>query len=56
VIEDGRRWGEAATDIQWEDARAVLDPQSATPFHLLTRARGYDKTSGTFELRLVTIS
>jgi hypothetical protein len=45
VVEDGRRWGEAAAPFQWEDARAVLDPVSATPYHFLTRARGGSKTS-----------
>ena len=45
VLEDGRRWGEAAVDVQWEDARAVLDQSSPTPYHWLGRARGYSKTS-----------
>lgn len=43
VLEDGRRWGDAAVPEQWEDARAVLDPE-APPYHFLTRARGYSKT------------
>ena len=45
VLEDGRRWGEAATDIQREDAEAVLDEESQTPLHWLSRARGYSKTT-----------
>jgi hypothetical protein len=45
VLEDGRRWGEAAVDVQWEDARAVLNQSSSTPYHWLGRARGYSKTS-----------
>jgi phage terminase large subunit-like protein len=45
VLEDGRRWGEAAEPLQREDARAVLDPASTPPYHFLTRARGYAKTS-----------
>ena len=45
VLEDGRRWGEAAAPFQWEDARAVLTPQSPTPYHYLTRARGSSKTT-----------
>jgi hypothetical protein len=24
VLEDGRRWGEAAADFQWQDAQAVM--------------------------------
>lgn len=44
VLEDGRRWGDAAVTAQWSDARAVLDPESSTPYHYLTRARGYSKT------------
>jgi phage terminase large subunit-like protein len=45
VLEDGRRWGEAAMPEQWQDARAILDPGSATPYHFLTRARGWSKTA-----------
>lgn len=45
VIEDGRRWGDAAVEDQWTDARAVLDPNGAEPYHYLTRARGYSKTA-----------
>lgn len=41
---DGHRWGEEADDIQWEDARAVLDVSSPTPYSFHTRARGYSKT------------
>src|SRR5919106_2751583 len=44
VLEDGRRWGEAAYPWQWEDARAILDPDSPTPYHFLTRPRGASKT------------
>ncbi len=45
VLEDGRRWGDAAVPVQWEDARAVLDVESATPYSFQTRSRGYAKTS-----------
>lgn len=45
VLEDGRRWGDAATDFQREDARAVLDPDSPAPYNLLTRGRGGSKTA-----------
>ena len=44
VLEDGRRWGDAAVAEQWDDARAVLNP-AGEPYHFLTRARGFAKTS-----------
>lgn len=44
VLEDDRRWGEAAFDFQWEDARAILS-QSGPPNHAQTRGRGGAKTS-----------
>ena len=42
VLEDGRRWGEAAQPFQREDARAVLD-LSGPRRHFLTRPRGGSK-------------
>jgi len=42
-LEDGRRWGDVATDVQRTDALAVLDRDS-TPYHWLGRARGWSKT------------
>ena len=46
VLEDGRRWGDAAQPWQWDDARAVLDPGRDDPLsHFLTRPRGASKTS-----------
>lgn len=45
VLEDGRRWGDAAVPFQWEDAEAIADEASATPFHFETRSRGGAKTS-----------
>jgi phage terminase large subunit-like protein len=53
VLEDGRRWGEAAVDFQHEDARHVLTPVRLSdvdqtdqrPYHYLTRSRGSSKTS-----------
>jgi phage terminase large subunit-like protein len=44
VIEDGRRWGDAATPAQRLDAEAVLDPDLPTPYHFETRSRGFAKT------------
>lgn len=45
VLEDGRRWGDAAVGFQRADAAAVLDEGSKTPYHYLTRSRGGSKTS-----------
>ena len=44
VLEDGRAWGEAAYEFQWEDTKAILDEPSP-PYHFLTRARGSSKTT-----------
>lgn len=45
VLEDGRRWGEAAEPWQRADARAILDTSpDAPPWHFLTRPRGGSKT------------
>jgi phage terminase large subunit-like protein len=54
VLEDGRSWGEAATSSQWEDATAILDPGSR-PYHFLTRARGYSKTTDLAGVALVAM-
>jgi phage terminase large subunit-like protein len=45
VLEDGRRWGDAAAGFQWDDAGAILDEESATPYSFLTRSRGGSKTA-----------
>ena len=46
VLEDGRRWGDAAEPFQWADAQAVLEPGPEDPrSHFLTRPRGASKTS-----------
>lgn len=45
VLEDGRTWGEAATADQWEDAHAILGNGDSRPYHFITRARGYSKTT-----------
>jgi phage terminase large subunit-like protein len=46
VLEDARRWGEAATEWQRADAVAILDPAPCGPrMHFLTRPRGGSKTS-----------
>jgi hypothetical protein len=43
VLEDGRRWGEAAASWQWADARAVRE--GLKRFAYLTRPRGASKTT-----------
>src|SRR5438552_2882493 len=46
VLEDGRRWGEAAQAWQWNDAAAILDTgEQSPPYFYLTRPRGGSKTS-----------
>ncbi|MGD0166862.1 MAG: terminase large subunit, partial [Gaiellaceae bacterium] len=44
ILEDGRRWGDAATPWQVADAHAVLD-LAGPRFHYLTRPRGASKTT-----------
>lgn len=44
ILENGRSWGQAATPVQWLDARAIL-AEDGRPYHFLTRSRGYSKTS-----------
>ena len=44
VLEDGRRWGEAAVSWQRDDGAAVLDV-GGPRLHYLTRPRGGSKTS-----------
>lgn len=43
VLDDGRRWGEAAQPWQWTDARAVLDGPRRLAY--ITRPRGASKTT-----------
>lgn len=43
VLEDGRRWVDAAWDFQLEDGLAVLE--GPAPYNYLTRARGSSKTT-----------
>jgi phage terminase large subunit-like protein len=54
VLDNGRRWGDVATDLQWADAEAVLagrDPRR----HWLGRARGYSKTTDVAALLVVLL-
>jgi hypothetical protein len=44
VLENEQRWGDVATEFQWEDARAILDT-TGPPFNFLTRGRGSSKTA-----------
>lgn len=45
VLEDGRRWGEAARRFQRDDAEAILDHDDGPPFHFMTRGRGGSKST-----------
>jgi phage terminase large subunit-like protein len=44
-LEDGRRWGDAATEAQRADAAAVLDTDAQERFHFISRSRGFSKTT-----------
>ncbi len=56
VLEDGRRWADAATDWQLADARAVLEPADDAPRqHFLTRPRGGSKTTDLAGMVLATL-
>jgi phage terminase large subunit-like protein len=55
VLEDGRRWGDAAEPWQREDAEAILDQASPAPFHFLTRGRGGSKTGDLAGVALTAI-
>ncbi len=43
VLDDGRRWGDAAEPWQWADARAVLEGPQRLAY--ITRPRGASKTT-----------
>lgn len=55
VLEDGRRWGEAAVGWQWADAEAVL-AQEGPRYHFLTRPRGASKTTDLAGVGLVLLA
>lgn len=44
VLDDGRRWGEAAAPFQRDDASALLSPARGPRLNFCTRARGGSKT------------
>lgn len=52
VDDDGRRWGERATEVQRRDAAALLDPAGPRR-HWISRSRGYAKTD---DLAAVTLA
>jgi hypothetical protein len=54
VLPDDRRWGDAATAVQWADARAIFSdaPQRR---HWLGRARGYAKTTDVAGMTLAAL-
>jgi phage terminase large subunit-like protein len=53
VLDNGRRWGEVATDVQRANARAVLEPGLAAPrLHWYEAPKGYSKSTDTAGLSL----
>ena len=44
ILDDGRRWGDAAMPWQWDAAKAILDPKSR-PYRWESRPRGGSKTT-----------
>jgi len=54
VLEDGRRWGDVATERQREDAAAILDGKVQL-YHWLGRSRGYSKTTDLAGIALVLL-
>lgn len=47
VLDNGARWGECATDEQWADMRALLEPDGGPRRHFWLRSRGKSKTFDT---------
>lgn len=45
VLDDGRRWGEIATEWQRDDAAAVLEPGDGPAFNWLSRPKGGSKST-----------
>ncbi|HEV2810806.1 MAG TPA: terminase large subunit [Acidimicrobiales bacterium] len=55
VLDDGRRWGEAATAFQWADAAAIVAEEEPR-YHYLTRPRGASKTTDLAGVGLVLLA
>lgn len=55
TLPGGERWGEVAAPWQWDDASAILDLDSTTPYSICTRPRGGSKTTDAGALALVTM-
>jgi len=51
---DGSRWGDRATEWQWADAAAILDPDPPH-YHYLSRSRGASKTSDLAAVSLIAM-
>jgi phage terminase large subunit-like protein len=45
VLEDGKRWGETAAGYQWQNAKAILDPDAEARQHWIELPRGARKTT-----------
>lgn len=55
LLDNLRRWGEAAEPWQLDDARAILDPDAPARWHFLTRPRGASKTTDLAALALILL-
>lgn len=55
VMQDGQRWGEAATPWQKEDAQAILEPGEGPRRHWAGRPRGSSKTQDTAGMLLAEL-
>jgi hypothetical protein len=55
LLEPELRWGAVAYEFQIQDATAILDPASPTPYFYLTRARGASKTLDLAAIALVVM-
>lgn len=55
VMPSGSRWGDVASPVQWEDARAVLGSPEGPRRHWISRARGYSKTEDAGAMSLAVL-
>src|SRR5487761_1066128 len=55
VLEDGHRWGQTAAGFQWENARAILDPDGTPRQHWIELPRGARKTTDLAGIHLAAL-
>lgn len=56
ILEDGKAWGEVASDHQRLDMEAILRPRPAPPLHYCTRPRGGSKTTDIAAMALALLA